>query len=678
MDPVASPPADPAAPESVGQQQPQCRRRERRPILHAIFFRAEGEVTEEQAQAVTRIVLAALGTLLFFAARDYGHGDPPFLLALAYMLASFFYMSFVSRHPGDYLWRRYVLIVLDLGVASILTAHFSAAGIAFYPLFLWVMIGNGIRYGRHYMQFATLCGLLGFSAAMASSGFLWDRPGTYLGLMFGLVLMPRFFMVMIRRLAQANIELKAQRDQAERMATHDALTGLPNRAQLYTHMERRLAYARRKRQQIAVAYIDLDSFKSINDSYGHEYGDYLLCQVADALRSVLRASDLAARLGGDEFVVVIEDAGDGARIGRVIERLFSCVGRYYTIGEYRTFVTWSCGIVLYPRDGEDVPSLLKHADTAMYAAKALGPNHYRFYDPAMSAAVGEQLALREDLRLAIERDQLELHYQPVIDAHSGCIASAEALLRWNHPEKGRLSPLQFIDIAEQTGLIDPIGEWVMREALRMAVQWRAVAADDVRVHVNVSAHQLKQTGFVEQVERALREAGLPAQTLDLEMTESALIGDATHAVALIQALKGIGVQISLDDFGTGFSSLSYLKRLPVDTIKVDKSFIDGLPHGARDAALVEAVLTLGGRLGNKVVAEGVEEGSQAAWLLEHGCRYMQGHHFSRPVPLEQFLAIVGRRFELLPSRDPADRVHSPDGTISAIPVVRSMRTSSTQ
>jgi len=534
-------------------------RRARRGILQSLFFRREIEMTQEQGQAVARIVLAAGGTLLFFAARQLGHGEQPFLVALAYMLASFFYLSFVSRHKQHYQWRRYPLILLDLAVATYITAYFSSAGMAFYPLFLWVMIGNGIRYGERYMQFATLFGLLSFSGAMAINGFLWEQPGTYIGLMIGLVLMPKFFMVMIDRLSAANAELRAQKEQAEFMATHDVLTGLPNRAFLHTRMEQTLADAKRTDTQVAVAFIDVDSFKSINDSYGHEYGDFLLCQVADALRKVLRAGDTVSRLGGDEFVVVIEDSDDETKFSRVVERLFSCVGRYYRIGEYETYVTWSCGVAIYPRDGMDIHNLLKHADTAMYAAKAQGPNRFAFYNVEMSARVGEQLALRDDLRQALDRDQLEVYFQPIIDAHTGEVSSAEALLRWHHPQKGTLSPARFITVAEQSGLINPIGDWVLREALRMAAQWRAQSASEVKVHVNVSAHQLKQAGFEGLVGSALRSAGLPPQTLELEMTESALIEDSARTGALLEALKAIGVKIALDDFGTGFSSLSYLK-----------------------------------------------------------------------------------------------------------------------
>jgi diguanylate cyclase (GGDEF)-like protein len=623
------------------------RARARPTLLQWMFFGSAEEMTQEQGQALTRVVLAALGAVLFFAAREYGHGDPPFLLALAYMLAGIFHLSFVSRHKHNYLWRRYVVIALDLVVASLLTAHFSRAGLAFYPLFLWVMIGNGLRYGQHHMQVATLLGLLGFTGAMASSGFLWAQPSAYIGLTAGLVLMPKFFLVMIDRLAEANIELKTQKEQAEFMATHDVLTGLPNRAYLHTRLEQTLARARRTGNEVAVAFIDLDSFKSINDSYGHEYGDYLLTQIADAMRTVVRGSDTVSRLGGDEFVAVIEDYNNGARIGRVIERLFSCVGRYYSIGEYETYVTWSCGVVVFPRDGDDVHTLLKHADTAMYAAKSQGPNRFVFYDKAMSVEVGEQLALRDDLRLALERNQLEVYYQPIIDASSGLIASAEALLRWNHPQHGLLSPARFIEIAEQSGLINPIGDWVMREALKTTTLWQTAVDYPVTIHVNVSAHQLKQADFVQSVESALQEAGLPAPVLHLEMTESALIGEAVPAELLLESLKAIGVRIDLDDFGTGFSSLSYLKTLPVDAIKIDKSFLHDLAAGGRNAALVEVVLTIGERLDNDIIAEGVETQEQRDWLVEHGCRYLQGHYFCEAVPQRLFLNTAAARYEVV-------------------------------
>lgn len=625
----------------------------RRSFLRFISFEPIGDTTQEQGQALTRVLLAAVGCVLFLGARYFGHGDVPFLLALAYLLASVFYLSFVSRNKNRYLWRRYLVIVLDLAVATFLTAHFGTAGIAFYPLFLWVMVGNGLRYGQHFMQVATLVGLLGFTGAMATSGFVWTQPGTYIGLMFGLVLMPKFFMVMIARLAEANVELQAQKEQAEFMATHDALTGLPNRAYLYTRLEQALARAQRLGSRVAVAFIDIDNFKSINDSFGHEYGDYLLSQVADAMRGVLRSSDTVSRLGGDEFIVLIEEDGEPSRIARVIERLFSCVGRYYAIGDYETYVTWSCGVVVYPVDGQDPHSLLKHADTAMYAAKRRGPNNYVFYDTAMSEKVADQLALRDELRLALEREQLELYFQPIIDAATGQVRAAEALLRWHHPTHGLLTPVDFIEIAEQSGLINPIGDWVLREALTVAAIWQAGTSDAVTMHVNVSAHQLKQAGFVANVCTMLREIDLPSCVLDLEMTESALLEDTRRAEQLLIELKALGIRIALDDFGTGFSSLAYLKRLPIDTIKIDKSFLDDIPYGPRDCALVEAILTLGRELGSAIVAEGIEQAQQRDWLVAHGCGYLQGYLFSRPLPRDGFLAVSSQTFVTGPGKTPA-------------------------
>jgi diguanylate cyclase (GGDEF)-like protein len=622
--------------------------RRRRSFWRAMFFRPQGEITQEQAQAITRIVFALIGVLGFFAFHQASTPRLPVLIGLVYLFASTLHLSFVTRHKTGYLWRRYAVILLDLGVATFLTAYFSTAGIALYPLFLWVMVGNGIRHGQHYMQFATLFGLLGFSGALATSGFLWEQPGTYIGLMFGLVLMPKFFMVMIERLADANVKLQAQRDEAEFMATHDVLTGLPNRAYLHTRMQQTLARARRGRHEVTVAFIDLDSFKSINDSFGHEYGDFLLAQVADAMKSVLRESDTVSRLGGDEFVVVIEDSDDGPGADTLIERLFSCVGRYYRIGEYETYVTWSCGVVVYPRDGEDVHTLLKHADTAMYAAKASGPNNYAFYDPSMSAQVSEQLAMRDELRHALKKNQFDVYYQPIVDTHTGRITSAEALLRWNHPERGILSPTQFIEVAEHSGLISEIGRWVVGEALATAGEWQQRVEFPVTMHVNVSAHQLRQDSFVAEIEQSIERSGLPSCVLDLEMTESALLEDAARAERLLRALKNIGVKIALDDFGTGFSSLSYLKYLPVDLIKIDKSFIDEIPGNVRDCALVDAVLTLGDRLDHAIVAEGVETELQRDWLVTHGCRYLQGYLFSRPVPRADFLTLGQVRYEMAP------------------------------
>jgi predicted signal transduction protein with EAL and GGDEF domain len=371
------------------------------------------------------------------------------------------------------------------------------------------------------------------------------------------------------------------------------------------------------------------------------------------MRQVLRSSDTVARLGGDEFVVVIEDESEPSIIGQVIERLFSCVGRYYAIGEYQTYVTWSCGVVIYPGDGEDPHILLKHADTAMYAAKQQGPNRYAFYDAAMSDKVSRQLSLRDELRLALEREQLDVYYQPIIDAATGCVRSAEALLRWRHPTRGLLSPGEFIDIAEQSGLINPIGDWVLGEALRVAGEWQGRVKNPITMHVNVSAHQLKQEGFVSRVQQQLEQLDLPSCLLDLEMTESALLEDARRAERLLAELRGLGVRIALDDFGTGFSSLAYLKRLPVDTIKIDKSFLDDIPYGPRDCALVEAVLTLGRELGSDIVAEGIEQAQQRDWLVARGCRYLQGYMFSRPVPRDDFLAVCEQTFVTGPARPSA-------------------------
>jgi diguanylate cyclase (GGDEF)-like protein len=407
---------------------------------------------------------------------------------------------------------------------------------------------------------------------------------------------------------------------------------------LEDHMALALAQAQRNGTLAAVVFIDLDSFKAINDNFGHHFGDLLLKEVANCLKAHVRAGDTVARLGGDEFIVLIEGLVDAAEIAGVIERVFGCVGRYYRIGEYQTYVTWSGGIALYPQDGRDAQTLIKHADTAMYRAKAAGANQFRLYDAAMSEDVASQLSLRDELRHAIDEGQFRVHYQPLVEATSQRITAVEALVRWQHPTRGLVAPGVFIDLAEQTGLIVPIGKWVLQQACRDVSAWWQEGLGGLTVHVNVSARQLAQTDFAEITLDLLEHCGLPPQALAIEVTESALIEDAGVAETLFKSLKQAGVAISLDDFGTGYSSLAYLKRFDVDHIKIDRSFVAGIPTDADDCALVEAIIAIGDRLGCLVIAEGVETVNQMDWLAARGCLVMQGYHFGVPVDAEALAA----------------------------------------
>ena len=610
----------------------------RRSFLSYVFFQASPETTHEQAQAFARIVIVGLLTLLYLGHGLLGGGFLYFAVGCAYLTISVVHVLVVRRWPDRFLWRRYLSIVADLGMTGYTVHELGIAGLGFYPLFLWIVVGNGLRFGIHHLRVATMVGLLALFIPTYMTGIAQSHPGVVIGLLAGLLLMPKFFMVMIKRLAEANAALKEERDRAEFMAKHDRLTGLPNRAMLEEHMQVAIAKARRNRTLAAVVFIDLDSFKAINDNFGHHVGDQLLVEVANCLKVHVREGDTVSRLGGDEFVVLIEDLVDATEVAAVIERVFRCVGRYYRIGDYQTYVTWSGGVAIYPQDGSDAQTLIKHADTAMYQAKGSGANQVRLYDAAMSQDVASQLALRDELRKAIEQNQFLVFYQPIVDVTSRKTVAVEALVRWQHPTRGLVPPSAFIELAEQTGLITALGRQILERACQDVGEWWREGLGELALHVNVSAKQLGQSDLAETILDLLETNGLPPQALAIEVTESALIKDADAAELLFAQLKREGVSISLDDFGTGYSSLAYVKRFDVDHIKVDRSFVGGLPEDVSDCTLVEAILAIGDRLGTVVIAEGVETAAQLDWLAARGCLLMQGYYFGAPVSAKTLVA----------------------------------------
>jgi len=610
----------------------------RRSFLSYVFFQASPETTHEQAQAFARIVIVGLLTLLYLGHGLLGGGFLYFAIGCAYLTISVVHVLVVRRWPDRFLWRRYISIVADLGMTGYTVHELGIAGLGFYPLFLWIVVGNGLRFGIHHLRVATIVGLLALFIPTYVTGIALSHPGVVIGLLAGLLLMPKFFMVMIERLAEANAALKEERDRAEFMAKHDRLTGLPNRAMLEEHMQVAIAKARRNRTLAAVVFIDLDSFKAINDNFGHHVGDQLLVEVANCLKLHVREGDTVSRLGGDEFVVLIENLVDATEVAAVIERVFRCVGRYYRIGDYQTYVTWSGGVAIYPQDGGDAQTLIKHADTAMYQAKGAGANQVRLYDAAMSQDVASQLALRDELRKAIEQEQFLVFYQPIVDVTSRKTVGVEALVRWQHPTRGLVPPSDFIELAEQTGLITAIGQQILHRACEDVADWWRQGLGELTLHVNVSARQLSQVDLAETILDLLEANGLPPQALAIEVTESALIEDADAAEALFAQLKREGVSISLDDFGTGYSSLAYVKRFDVDHIKIDRSFVGGLPEDVSDCTLVEAILAIGDRLGTMVIAEGVETVAQLDWLAARGCLLMQGYYFGAPVSAKTIAA----------------------------------------
>jgi diguanylate cyclase (GGDEF)-like protein len=440
---------------------------------------------------------------------------------------------------------------------------------------------------------------------------------------------------LLLRSMQYSIERKRYQVELERQANYDALTGLPNRNLLHDRL-RQAVRAQRRPRAMAVVFIDLDNFKLVNDSLGHGAGDQLLRKTAERLRAVVREGDTVARLGGDEFVVILNEHASEEMTFRTMQRIAAGVSQPMTIEGHELIVTCSAGVSMFPQDGPDVDTLLRNADTAMYRAKDHGRNNVQFYTSDMNQRISERVALENALRRAIERQELLLHYQPKIDLKTGAIAGAEALLRWRHPEWGLLRPERFIALAEETGLIVGIGEWVMRETCRQTRAWLDRGLAPGLVSVNLSARQFREEGLVRRVSRILEDSGIDPRHIELELTESMVMHNVSGAIATLHGLKSLGVALSVDDFGTGYSSLAYLKDFPIDTLKIDRSFVRdiGGGEGADEGVIAQAVISLGHALHLKVIAEGVETESQVRFLRRHGCDEVQGFFYGEPVPPE--------------------------------------------
>ncbi|QAU33097.1 EAL domain-containing protein [Janthinobacterium sp. 17J80-10] len=435
-------------------------------------------------------------------------------------------------------------------------------------------------------------------------------------------------------------ESKKYQEELEFQATHDSLTGLPNRSLLQDRLERTVADARRDGRKFWVVFVDLDRFKYVNDTMGHSAGDILLQQVSERLKSVLRASDTVARHGGDEFILIIGARDNSELNASIIQRIMDELADPIKVNSQEFFVTSSIGIAVYPDDGTESESLIKHADVAMYRAKELGRNNYQFYSAELNHKALDRLKLEKDLRLALERDEFVLHYQPQISLDDGTLGGMEALIRWNHPNLGAVSPGRFISLAEETGLIVPIGYWVIESACRQNKIWQDAGFPKIRVAVNMSARQFAEKNLVDTIINILNATGLAPQYLEIELTEGMVMQNVEYAIGVLSALKQIGIHVSIDDFGTGYSSLAYLKRFPIDMLKIDQSFVRDIADDADDAAIVRAIISLSHSLRLKVIAEGVENEVQLNFLKSNHCDQVQGYYFSRPLPaqeMEKFL-----------------------------------------
>ncbi len=463
-----------------------------------------------------------------------------------------------------------------------------------------------------------------------------------------------------QELSESNIKLNAEiterktaEERISHMAYYDSLTGLPNRHLLQDRLNMSISQYERHEQITAILFLDIDNFKRINDTLGHSTGDFLLKGVADRLNDCIRATDTlsrkiiynneestVSRLGGDEYTILASNIKNPRDAARVAQRVMSEISQPFAIGDNELYITVSMGIAICPNDGKDVDTLLKNADTAMYHAKSKGKNNFQFYEESMNALLRKRLELEGDLRKAIHGDELLLHYQPRIDTHTGHISSMEALVRWERPGKGLVSPDEFIPVAEDTGLIVPLGEWVLKSACMQNKKWQDAGLPPISMSVNISGKQFQEDNFLKKISTIIEESSLNPKWLELEITENVLMHHAQITAEILHEIKEMGIRLSMDDFGTGYSSFNYLKSFPLDIIKIDKSFIDEIPQNPNDATIVNAIISMAHNLNLHVVAEGVELEQQQIFLRDHGCDEIQGYYYSKPLPVKDFAELL--------------------------------------
>lgn len=559
-------------------------------------------------------------------------------------------MAAMRMHPGIH----YIPSLFVLSVVIAITASGAALWITFHLRQrsgkvrrlrggAAVIMGIAIA-GMHYTGMAAAQFPRGSTCSMAAGGLssAWMAP---LIILFALAVLSIALIIsmldfrMEARTAVLASSLHRAHQELHFLALHDSLTKLPNRTLLEDRLNQEIANAKRSQRPFSLLFLDLDGFKQVNDAFGHQTGDRLLTEVAQRIQATVRASDTVARMGGDEFVL-IADAQEPADAASLADKLIHAIRQPFSIAGQVCEVTVSIGIALYGSNGTSWQELLKNADAAMYHAKALGRNTYCFFDVSLNADAQKQLQILHDLRQAIDRQELLLHYQPKFDAHSGAVLGVEALIRWKHPVRGILLPADFIPLAEKIGLILHIGEWTVQEACRQLSEWRRTGYTDWTVAVNFSAVQFNHPGLVEMVQRNLQRCQLDPECLILEITESTAMCDPDASMVILQRLHQIGVRISIDDFGTGYSSLLYLKRLPAGELKIDRGFVHELAAGNEDAAIISAIVALGHSLNLEIVAEGVETVHQQEFLTSLGCNALQGYLLGRPMPPDQLIAAI--------------------------------------
>ena len=573
------------------------------------------------------LMLETIG-LLFFAYRTARAGrlQAAAAMLLAILTGTATLMIWVDQGLQDHAL---------LGYSGILVFAGALGGGRLFILLLGIMLANIVLNGVLNIQ-----GIYVNEVQPLRLGNIVDATVIIASVGFGSWLLANDLRNALRNLEAENQRVRVSQQQIEHLARHDPLTGLPNRLLARDRFEQSLELSNRSKSKVALLFLDLDNFKTINDSLGHTAGDELLCQVALRLQKVVRSGDTVSRQGGDEFLLALSDLADRDAAASVAVKVLECLSPPFNIAGQQVLVSCSLGVALGPDDGDDFDTLLKKADMAMYKAKDVGRNAWRFYDDEMSSSIQQHFQLAASMRKALAEQQFVLHFQPQFELSSGRLIGAEALIRWSHPELGRVSPVTFIPIAEKTGLIIDIGAWVLQEACRQAKRWHTLGFTDLHVSVNLSPIQFRRGNVERVVASALEASGLPASALELELTESLFIDDALDISGVLHRLRDLGVSFSIDDFGTGYSNLGYLKRFEVEVLKIDQSFIRRLIDSPQDEAIVQAITQMAHSLKLLIVAEGIEDAQTLARLVELGCDRGQGFFWAPGLPPEEFAQLL--------------------------------------
>jgi len=536
--------------------------------------------------------------------------------------------------------RKHLVLLSDVLILSSSISLFGVSGAPIYPVYIWLVIGSGLRFGLHFLHYTSAISIFGFSIAVCMSPSWMAQIELAIGLGIAMIIMPLFFLKLLKQNYKTMELLERKIKETEHMVIHDALTNLPNRLYLEQKLTLAMTSYKTNEHQLTLFFVDLNSFKFINDTFGHVTGDELIIKFSKRLESCLRTSDMLCRLSGDAFMILLDSQHSHEYSAQLATKLIEKTTGQYQIHGHDIFVNFSVGIAHYPLDGDDVESLIKNADTALHYAKKHTKSHYRFYDKQMSKEMSDELTVQTDLRKALEKNEFELYYQPQVNTKSGNVTGAEALLRWNHPIKGLINPESFIDAAERNAIMFDIGRWIVERACADRARWNTLGITEINLSINVSGRQFLEETFVEHLSQSLDRYNIAPHQIALEITERIFVHESATVQNTFEQLKNMHIKLYLDDFGTGYSSLSYLKNFPIDTIKIDQSFIKDLPYDEDACNLAKAILAIGHSLKKNIVAEGVETQAQYEALKQWGCESIQGFYFKKPMPENIFLSFL--------------------------------------